>query len=259
MASSSYQNLSNFKGSLYGDINYNGLEYDWEVPDNLVVGSPGGVDTIHHHWTKGFYGRGETSGDIFAGQQQRYISGPYGNLYNIGHTASQQMGYYSEAPDYRFWQNTPPITTQMNQGPSFTPYPGPNVAQFESEVTNPQGLANLIEKYDFEVIDQADDYDGPINKVTEKIANEVGTEATKYRTNITIKSTISPLILFLLFLFAFICFDFLAEAGHIFVNTHVWKGKEPNWKEAIFFAILITFFFLIIIYVAGVPLSEFQA
>ena len=63
-----YQTLSKYSGSLYGRPEYDGIEYDWEVPDNLVVGSPGGVSSIHHHYTKGFNGRGNTSSDIYAGQ-----------------------------------------------------------------------------------------------------------------------------------------------------------------------------------------------
>jgi len=104
-----YQKLTNFSGSLYKepDPSYRGIEYDFEVPNNLVIGSPGGVDSVRHHYTKGFYGRGNTSSDVYAGQQSRYIDGKYGNLYNVGHSAAQAQGFYGDAPDPKFWMNQP--------------------------------------------------------------------------------------------------------------------------------------------------------
>ncbi|HSA76254.1 MAG TPA: hypothetical protein VLE02_01795 [Nitrosarchaeum sp.] len=98
-----YQNLTKFNGSMYGEASYGGLEFDWEVPDNLTIGSPGGVSSQHHHYTKGFYGKGNSSSDIYGGQGERYISGEYGNLYQEGQSANQGMGYYGDAPDYPFY------------------------------------------------------------------------------------------------------------------------------------------------------------
>jgi hypothetical protein len=40
MSSRNYQELHRYKGSLYGRPEYNGIEYDFEVPDNLVTASP---------------------------------------------------------------------------------------------------------------------------------------------------------------------------------------------------------------------------
>jgi hypothetical protein len=105
----SYQNLTKFDGSMYGRDSYGGLEYDWEVPNNLIIGSPGGVSSQHHHYTKGFYGKGNTSSDIYGGQGERYISGEYGNLYSEGESSSQGMGYYGDAPDYPFYNTDAPI------------------------------------------------------------------------------------------------------------------------------------------------------
>lgn len=151
-----YQNLTNYSGDLYGQKppEYKGVEYDYEVPDNTVIGTPGGVDSTRHHYTKGFYGRGNTSSDIYAGQQERYISGEYGNLYNTGHTASQQMGYYNGAPDKKWWLNQPPQQgpNQPPQGP-YPPYqtessttfsPNPDrTYQIPSDENNP----NFIPKF----------------------------------------------------------------------------------------------------------------
>lgn len=110
-----YQNLTRFDGSMYGQPAYGGLEYDWEVPDNLIVGSPGGVSSQHHHYTKGFYGKGNSSSDIYGGQGERYISGEYGNLYEEGQSANQGMGYYGDAPDYPFYNKDLPVDTTSNK------------------------------------------------------------------------------------------------------------------------------------------------
>jgi hypothetical protein len=126
--SSYYQKLEQYRGSLYGAPTYKGLEYDWEVPDNMTVESPGGASSIHHHWTKGFYGRGNTSSDIFAGQGDRYIDGIYGNLYQTGQTAPQEIGMYPRAPDVKYWRNTmTPHTEQTTMPPGYDYYDQGNI------------------------------------------------------------------------------------------------------------------------------------
>lgn len=114
-----YQSLTKYSGDMYGVPKYQGIEYDYEVPDNLVVSSPGGVSSVHHHWTKGFGGRGNTSSDIYAGQGPQYISGAYGNMYKQGHTSSSE--YYPAPPDTTFWKNQEPAgdITPPNQKEGF--------------------------------------------------------------------------------------------------------------------------------------------
>lgn len=91
----SYQNLSNYSGSLYGEPKYEGIEFDREVPNTHVVASPGGVSGIHHHWSKGFYGKGDSSSDLFAGQGNYHIHGINSNLYGTGPSAPESLGHYS--------------------------------------------------------------------------------------------------------------------------------------------------------------------
>jgi len=114
--SGTHQNLSAYTGDMYGAPKYSGLEYDFEVPENIVVASPGGTSSIHHHWTKGFDGRGNSSSDIYAGQGPQYISGEYGSMYQQGQTASEK--YYPAPPDYEFWRNQTPnqLSNQVDIG-----------------------------------------------------------------------------------------------------------------------------------------------
>jgi hypothetical protein len=104
-----YQRVKQFNGGLYGVPVNHGIEYDFEIPDSQVVQSPGGLSSTHHHWSKGFYGVGRSTSDIYAGQGKRYENGDYGSMYNVGQTASQQLGYYGEdQSDPKYWQNQPP-------------------------------------------------------------------------------------------------------------------------------------------------------
>lgn len=98
---SGYQHLQKYKGSLYGGVNYSGIEYDYEVPDNLVVSSPGGVSGIHHHYTKGMYSDQSSTQDIHAGNGNAdgYPYGEYGNIYQAGQTATRITGDFVEPVD----------------------------------------------------------------------------------------------------------------------------------------------------------------
>lgn len=99
-----YQNVNDYSGkNMYGK--YAGLEYDYEVPDNLVVSSPGGVSSTHHRPEKGFYGENSGEYDFYAGQGFRYPHGEYGNLYNVGENAPHAMGYFLPPPDPKFYNN----------------------------------------------------------------------------------------------------------------------------------------------------------
>jgi hypothetical protein len=117
--SRNYQELHRYKGSLYGRPEYNGIEYDFEVPDNLVTASPGGVSTTQHHWTKGLYGAPSSTHDIYGGDGYRYQYGEFGNLYQVGQNATTEMGVFPYPPDQMYTpnQSTPHID-------NFTKVPG---------------------------------------------------------------------------------------------------------------------------------------
>jgi len=110
---SGHQNLDGYNGTLYG-----GMEYSSQVPDHLVIGSPGGVSSTHHHYTGGFYGKGGSSSDNYAGQGYRYPHAEYGNVYETGHSSSQQQGYYTKSPDKQYWQNNTQHSAWSDDTPS---------------------------------------------------------------------------------------------------------------------------------------------
>lgn len=283
--SSDYQTLKKYDGSLYGQIHYNGLEYDWEVPDNLVVGSPGGVSTIHHHYTKGFDGRGNSSGDIFAGQGARYIAGEYGNLYSTGQSATQNSGYFLSAPDYPYWQNeTPnanvydysyaqsyPIETPLNYGQMYSASPQQH-AQFVDNVVNrlhPDWNAKStkkskksIENYSNSELIGSEGLDNsqtlPNTTDLSSILPEIKSELSKVENQQANTITVSPIILFILFLMAFIAFSFWSEAAHRYISAQFHGGNQPSWQRTLMYAIGITLLFIFILYLLNVPLTTFE-
>ena len=71
-----YEVLNELDPPVYGSPDYDGLEYDYEIPNEMIVASPGGASDIHHHWTKGFYGEGGSSWDVFGNEPPALV---YGN------------------------------------------------------------------------------------------------------------------------------------------------------------------------------------
>lgn len=228
-----HQKISEYTGNLYGTPHYQGIEYDWEVPDNEVIGSPGGVSSIHHHYTKGFYGKGNTSSDVYAGQGQRYNSGLYGNLYQSGQEASQAMGYYPAAPDYQYWQNQEPQQYSHSHQPGEAPLPGSPIMGFPQK-----------EDFDFdpsfELID-SDEY--PMKDGSE----------------VSIQTKISPWVVLLIIFVIFIVFYLWAKAGDRFMVKYLHDGKRPSWKRLVVYSLIATVILGLILYLSGFPMATFES
>jgi hypothetical protein len=101
-----YQVLDSPDSPVYGTPDYDGLEYDYEVPNQMVVESPGGTSDIHHHWTKGFYGVGGSSWDVFGNEPPATVYGNTGSLYATGPTATQTWA--PTAPGAGTYYGSPP-------------------------------------------------------------------------------------------------------------------------------------------------------
>lgn len=225
-----HQKMDKYNGGLFGVPQYAGLEYDWEVPDNLIVASPGGTSTTHHHPTKGFYGRGSgTSSDIYAGQGDRYIDGVYGNLYRSGHQASQTLGVF------------PPAPTSMAYRTSGT-------KQYWQTHTPPPPQSTDREIVDtFEFIKQSD-------------GGREGYDNTAPLANLkkTYKVNFNPLAIFLVFLAVYITFEFWGTAGKLFLQEKVHKGQPFTWWSALIYAIVLSGILLAILHVFNISFVHFE-
>lgn len=255
-----YQTLKSYDGSLYGKPEFRGLEYDWEVPDNLVVASPGGVSSVHHHWTKGFNGRGNTSADIYAGEGDRYIAGEYGNMYQSGQSAAQAQGYYSAAPDYQYWQNETPPQYSLG-GEQINPFLSKSGLIYPPTNSTPSGPKS-IEKYelstnDFELIEPS--YNQKKSPQSEHLLSDENIKLTEKKAENVIKvSKISPLILFVFFVLLFMTFHFWANASDSFLSQVVHKGKTVKWQQTLLYAIIMSIIFIVIVWILGIPLITFE-
>lgn len=266
-----YQSLQSYNGSLYGEPRYQGLEYDWEVPDNQIVASPGGTSSVHHHWTKGFYGAGNQSADWYAGQGDRYISGEYGNMYQSGQTATQDQGYYTAAPDYQYWQNEPPPQYSLG-GEQYTPALSnvrdglytfnttPKSLKLSSPPSAPSTLygdGGGVENFDhdFELLDPSDEKKS--TPPDQKILSGVKVVEDEVKKTVRL-SKISPLLLFLFFILAFTAFDFWSQFTKSFIKQHMHKGEHPSWKHYLLYAIVFTGLFVLIVWMMDVPLVTFE-
>ena len=111
---------------------------------------------------------------------------------------------------------------------------------------------------DFELIQPSDTPSPPIRQEFQDIQNQFETIEDNQHAVIPIVHQASPWVLFLFFLLAFIAFDFWAEATHLFLRQKYHSGRAPSWKWAVLYAFLITIFFVLVIWMAGIPVTTFE-
>ncbi len=232
MSKDAYQSLTTYNGDLYGiKPSYQGIEYDFEVPSNLIVASPGGVDSRTGHYTKGFYGRGNTSSDAYAGQGPRYISGVYGNLYQSGQTSSQAMGIYPANQDYQFYQNYTPqqyIKDPTSIGYESSWMPERRLHEGADPPTNTNGsiegyqpTSQLNGDDSFEVVDEQSGPNDGMAVITIPV-----------HSNSWLWITLGILLFFsMIFMWS--------QAVNLFAIEWFNKGNKPSWKLYMFWAVCI--------------------
>ncbi len=226
MTSRSYQtfkNLDRYGGSLIsnGSPQYGGIEYDYEVPDNIVVASPGGVSTTQHHWTKGMYGNGASTYDIYAGEGNRYPYGEFGNLYQVGQNAGTEMGLYPSPPDQMYTpnqssyhvENYTPMTRQSTMSPMSVNQP---MSRLDTAV--PPGMEMISAPDTTEVSSVINAAKGDLQDLTHSVVVP----------NIW--------VVLIMFMFLFLAFDFVTRAGESVIFDKFHGGKVPNWKWLSFYA-----------------------
>jgi hypothetical protein len=295
------RNLENSNNSiLEGRPEWQGIEYDWEVPDNQVIASPGGVSSVHHHHTKGFYGRGNMSSDIFAGQGERYNSGVYGNLYQKGHESSQTY-YGNPPPDKQYWNNMEPSSYSYSQiqepslnnyemgenaGDYETPLTGdyetPLTGDYETPLTGDYEKKTLLNQYsegvenytynnmynnsggnsyiassmnnpsmvddDFELISSV-----PSIPSIEKSDPSVSPAAV---IELCTGTKVKPWEYLLFLVLVFIVVAFWADTSLLFVKQNFHGGGDPSWQKGLLYSIIITFVFILLIWLAGYPIDS---
>jgi proline-rich tail region repeat protein len=225
---SGYQQLHQYKGSLYGNPSYPpGLEFDHEVPDNLVVSSPGGTSNIHHHWSKGMYSDAAARWDIFAGEGMRYPYAEFGNLYQTGQGSSQAMGNYYPAPDQMFTQNssTPHIENFTPTAPSPPQAPSAKTVEFIAPPDSGESM--------------------PLSELKPSTTRKLVTK--------------NAAALIAIVLFAYLALDFWGLGGEAVIYEIFHKGEAPDWRWLFFYAALFSIIVVLVSYVIQEPLIALEA
>lgn len=254
-----YQQLERYKGSLYGALQQNGIEYDWETPDNQVIGSPGGVSGIHHHYTKGMYSPSSSYSDIYGGESPAYVYGEHGNLYQTGQSSAYQAGVFQQPRDPMFTQNEgtlrrdnfipdselsgsasgatgnmemipPPDSTAITNPATGEMIPQQNVHDTIRSVTNRvkdiMGAGKILNDDDREEIKQA------VQAVGHKMKNVVVLP--------------NPWTIFFLLFVLWMAMAFLMYASEGLITTKLHGGVPLNWKWYLFYAVIFTVILLVL-------------
>jgi len=259
---SNYQHLEKYKGSLYGNLNYQGIEYDFEVPDNIVVASPGGVSGIHHHYTKGIYSDASSTRDIYAGEGDGYPYGEYGNVYQVGQSASRYMGDFVEPPDMSpsrgtgYTQNQGSGERQRSSSvESFGPVGGRN-----SRGTNADGHSGNME-----LITPSSDVNAvPYLRGRDSTEGSTGIGSTPIPDSGESPKTpntnlIAVLKLLTVFTAGYLAANFWVKAGDDYITTNFYgDGTTMGWKQYAIIATIITAAIVAFAYFFGIPLGTLE-
>lgn len=317
--------IENYKGSMFspaprfvGLPEYDGIEYDKNVNNGNVVASPGGSASVFHHYTKGFYGVGGSTNDKYGGDGDRYLYGEYGNLYNVGDSASTYMGVFPPAPDYKFTKNesfnrAPTIkkkgilremftfpsesqTMKFTPENKFTPssqkqtylkenftYPAySNLSELDAKlVPDFVGYGAPAGDYGYDSVSDLSMMSGgmpPVNipQVDNGLANRpamkggkntegfelIGNEAELAGLEKGLGSKVlslkNPLLVFIIFLIAYMALDFWAKAGDRLVTLYFGNGGPLSWKQLGTVALFFTLILIILRYFLDFPLITFE-
>lgn len=227
-----YQRLQAYDGNLYGALGNEYIEHPNTIP------SPGGIFTGYYYDDLSKYTIGRSTGDIYAGQGNRYVHGEFENVYNTGNSASDYMGYYNHPPDPTFLQNMP------TKNPPARPVPlaGHSQTSFRENFQHPKET-NI--KSDASPIQ---DFGSTENtESTAPLANLTGAIITK-----------NPFLLFVILVVLYITMDFWTAAGSEFIAKRFHGGRDLSWKWLLFYALLFTAILVILTQMTKVPLVQVE-
>jgi hypothetical protein len=232
-----YQNLKGYNGSMYdGAIydfapRYDGLEFDYEVADTNVIGSPGGASSTQHHYTKGFYGQGGSSSDLYAGQGDRYISGEYGNMYYTGQSSLDAQQFqdsytYSLPPDKIFANES--STTNIDH------FNYPQNSQTPQKRDNQK---SSVPTTNTDVLFDGNSSSAPSEK--------------KYK-------IINPILIFIVIIFLYFALELWTMSGISFLQNKFHSGKEPSWQRLAIYALIVTVAVIAFTWYLDIPVLKLE-
>jgi hypothetical protein len=210
-----------------GKSEYDAIEFDPNVPKDMMVSSPGGVASNVHNWTKGFYGEGGSSTDKFGNSDKYYLRGALGSLYNTGDSEEKILNS-AKTTDKRYWNNESQSIQQT---------------AFDRKI-NDNGY--VTEYYEGTKVD--DELDELIKKMCPCKNLKPG----------EMNVTFNPWVVFLVFLIAYIVLDLWASAGRGLIKDKLHNGKKLGTMDLIFYAIIFTVVLIIVAKLVNVPVTHFE-
>lgn len=271
-----YQSLANYNGEMYEPVlpSFEGIEYDYTMADNIVMASPGGVSSTQSHYTKGFYGQGGSSSDMYAGQGDPYKDGIYGNLYSQGPSTTEALDIYPSTPNNFSVQKS--LFVDRESTPKVDHFAMIDMSDMIEDYKNSQKatVMNGIKRYEKKdsstdsqysigrpqgtnnggIIDMGDNVD-PNTSVMIDADGDVTDSLEKRRYGIKIKN---PWILFVTFILLYVGLTFWSDAIYLFIKDKFNSGKDFGWGKLLIFAIVTTLLIVLIAFVLKIPVIGFE-
>lgn len=264
---------------------FTGIEYDSELPNNMVIASPGGVSTTYNHYTHGIYGKGDLTSDVYGWQGYRNVSGPYNNLYTQGFDSGSQSGMYPPSRNVNFrppFQSQQQISTHQPlvnwthkgyiDNPSIESFTPTSVAQ------NTMFDTATLDNYDQDILSRelyqsdrqhsARQAHQPIDlqKIGETIIGDKPVKEIKgdYEilgdtptpTPTTIK--INPYAFFILLVVGAMVFGLWYDTINIFIKQYFHGGQSLSFKNLVIWSIIFSLIFVFLMHLFGVDLITFE-
>lgn len=255
------------------------IEHDRQIPDHIVISSPGGVSAIHHHYTKGLYGRGDNSSDIYGNAPNRYISGEYGNIYRSGHstttnmladasTSSLAINHLKapvQATDRVYWDQagaSNSYKSDESQGNDLSRTRDSNYKQLK-ETFKYETLSryNTGPEQDIEYIPLPEEPEPKREILTKKNKKErVVENVPNYpaRSNNSKRIRFNQYLVFFLVIILYISFGFWYDGLVQILTDTFHKGRTITSSYMIMYGAILTILFFAIIYFADIPLITFE-
>lgn len=259
-----YLNFDQYNGSLGGLQEYPAGPYD--------VASPGGMSSMYHHPTQGFYGRPERNYDVYAGTGERYISGEYGNLYEPNSHASindyyggpqtAQTDNQTLSGDPYYWnnssQNPQVVQSNYNLRPNSNNKPDNQKKNLQNTIPNSGKIIEGYEPIDgsFELIPTEIPQTKSIKSAptVALIPNPISTPPLLDPSEFPSEGiTTNTVLLLVIVLIVFIVCSFWWENLKKFLHK-MHKGNGISSNRLLIYAIIMTMFLFLVLYISGVNL-----
>jgi hypothetical protein len=267
-----YQTMHNVNGTLYGQSevpwtsnnsmtipwndpygNEKGLEYSRHIPDNVVVGSPGGTSQFFHSATPGIYEKQFEFTDGYANfdtsKNAVYESGNYGNIYNKGMHTAYYNAYARQPKKDHYFDSPQPQNTLVERG-------------YVPNMKTVEGFSNTdIPPTEYINYDEDDE---PVKSTKLKIPSK--SSKTKKKNTIegyTLSSDIpkrtkriNPILLFVCIVLLYIVFMFWGNSVTSFFVNVLHESENIPWSKMMLYSIFFSIIFLLMMFIVGVPLID---